>query len=484
MSVMLETSLGELVIDLEVDKCPRTCENFLKLCKIKYYALNAFFNVSKDFIAQTGDPTATGTGGESLSSYLYAQSQSISSSKRPPPPRYFQPEILNSLKHVSKGTVSMAVAPTNPPGCGSQFFLTLADNIEYLDGKHAVFGHVIEGLQTLDKINEAFLDKEGRPLQDIRIRHVEILEDPFPDPEDFIPIPDSPLRPPDNFSSIRISDTENIYEEVPEDEIEEKRRNTAAASSALTLEMIGDLPFAAVRPPENILFVCKLNPVTADEDLELIFSRFGKILSCEIVRDKKSGDSLQYAFIEFDERESAEQAYFKMQNVLVDDRRIWVDFSQSVAKMSVHQAISGGRGRGGGRGGRGGRGRGGGGGRDNGYGGGGGGGGAGRARDRDDREERRYVASAPRDARGTEGYGMVFDQSTTSTRRKSRSPRRHRDRSRSRERDRDRDDRRDRHSDKHRRNRDDRRDRDRERDWDRETDRYRDDRRDRDRDRR
>lgn len=71
--------------------------------------------------------------------------------------------------------------------------------------------------------------------------------------------------------------------------------------------MIGDIPFATVRPPENILFVCKLNPVTQDEDLELIFSRFGKILSCEVVRDRRSGDSLQYAFIEFDERESAEQ---------------------------------------------------------------------------------------------------------------------------------------------------------------------------------
>jgi peptidyl-prolyl cis-trans isomerase-like 4 len=44
MSVMLETSLGELVIDLETERCPRTCENFLKLCKMKYYALNAFFN--------------------------------------------------------------------------------------------------------------------------------------------------------------------------------------------------------------------------------------------------------------------------------------------------------------------------------------------------------------------------------------------------------------------------------------------------------
>lgn len=105
--------------------------------------------------------------------------------------------------------------------------------------------------------------------------------------------------------------------------------------------MVGDLPFANVRPPENVLFVCKLNPVTRDEDLELIFSRFGVIMSCQVIRDKKTGDSLQYAFIEFDTREGAEQvrvypagspptlmagqAYFKMQNVLVDDRRIWVD---------------------------------------------------------------------------------------------------------------------------------------------------------------
>jgi peptidyl-prolyl cis-trans isomerase-like 4 len=130
--------------------------------------------VSKDFIAQTGDPTATGTGGESLASYLHNQTSS-SSGPKPKPPRYFAPEITNKLKHASKGTVSMAVSPTSPPGCGSQFFITLADGIDYLDGKHAVFGHVIEGSETLDRINEAFLDKEGRPLQDIRIRHIEIL---------------------------------------------------------------------------------------------------------------------------------------------------------------------------------------------------------------------------------------------------------------------------------------------------------------------
>ncbi|KAJ6611773.1 cyclophilin-like domain-containing protein [Mycena sp. CBHHK59/15] len=302
MSVLLETSVGDLVIDLEVEACPRTCENFLKLCKIYYYNLNAFFNVSKDFLAQVGDPSATGTGGESIWSLLDPQSSEA---------RYFSPELRPKLKHAFKGTVSMAVAPAleghTKGGCGSQFFVTLGDTIDYLDGKHAVFGHVVEGLETLDKLNDVFTDKDGRPFKDVRIRHVVILDDPFPDPPALVKIqpPSSPTRPPDN--SNRITEDEDPLATLPEEEEERIRREKAAAASALTLEMVGDLPFANVRPPENVLFVCKLNPVTRDEDLELIFSRFGTIMSCQVIRDKKTGDSLQYAFIEFDQREDAEQ---------------------------------------------------------------------------------------------------------------------------------------------------------------------------------
>merc|ERR1712113_320592 len=62
------------------------------------------------------------------------------------------------------------------------------------------------------------------------------------------------------------------------------------------------------------------------------FSRFGKIASCEIITDHKTGDSLCYGFVEFKEVESCEKAYFKMDNVLIDDRRIHVDFCQSVGK--------------------------------------------------------------------------------------------------------------------------------------------------------
>ena len=129
--------------------------------------------VSKDFLAQAGDPTATGTGGESIWSLLASRSPSPSSPTKTP--RYFAPEFVPRLKHTTKGTVSMAVAPGADGGCGSQFFVTLGDNIAYLDGKHAVFGHVVEGLETLDKLNEVFVDEGSRPMKDVRIRHVEVL---------------------------------------------------------------------------------------------------------------------------------------------------------------------------------------------------------------------------------------------------------------------------------------------------------------------
>ncbi|KAL8766038.1 MAG: hypothetical protein Q9209_007067 [Squamulea sp. 1 TL-2023] len=132
----------------------------------------------------------------------------------------------------------------------------------------------------------------------------------------------------------QVADRAELDEATQEELNEKLRREREARAQALTLEIVGDLPYAEVKPPENVLFVCKLNPVTEDEDLDLIFSRFGKIVSCEVIRDKRTGDSLQYAFIEFEDQKACEQAYFKMQGVLIDDHRIHVDFSQSVSRLS------------------------------------------------------------------------------------------------------------------------------------------------------
>lgn len=277
-------------------------------------------------MAQTGDPLGTGVGGESVFGLLNGPSK-----------KYFPAEIHPKLKHKKRGTVSMAVATDASVAAGgvsgSQFFITLADDLDYLDGKYTIFGEVAEGFDILDKINSTYCDENGRPYRDIRIRHTIVLDDPFPDPEG-LQVPDeSPLPSKEQMESMRIGEDEDIEEHGDAEELEKRRREREAKAQALTLEMVGDLPFAEVKPPENVLFVCKLNPVTRDEDLEMIFSRFGHINSCEVIRDRKSGDSLGYAFIEFDNKEDCEEAFFKMQSVLIDDRRIHVDFSQSVSKL-------------------------------------------------------------------------------------------------------------------------------------------------------
>ena len=217
---------------------------------------------------------------------------------------------------------------------GSQFFITLGSNLDSLDGEHCVFGEVVEGDEVISKLNNTITDTEGRPYQDIRITHTVVLHDPYDDPQGLQLRESSPEPTAEMLASNRIGAEESLndYEGRTEEEINEIFADKEAKARATILEMVGDLPDADVAPPENVLFVCKLNPVTADEDLEIIFSRFGKVVSCEVIRDKKTGDSLQYAFVEFDCPEACERAYFKMDNVLIDDRRIHVDFSQSVSQ--------------------------------------------------------------------------------------------------------------------------------------------------------
>lgn len=347
MSVLIETSLGDLVIDLLVEAAPKACEkyvsrglfrlrcsdcgSFLKLCKLKYYNFSPVHSVQKNFSFQSGDPIGPDSkdsdGGSSIWGLLQGSKN-----------KTFVAEIDPKMKHTERGTVSMATVPSSKESderlAGSQFIITLGENLDFLDGKASIFGKVVEGFDALEKINDSFIDAKGRPLKDIRIRHTVILDDPFDDPAGLVEPEKSPLPTKAQLATVMIADDEEVDNDNDEEAMERLRREREARAQALTLEMVGDLPFAEVKPPENILFVCKLNPVTQDEDLNLIFSRFGKILSCEVIRDKRTGDSLQYAFIEFDQQKDCEQAYFKMQGVLIDDHRIHVDFSQSVSKLS------------------------------------------------------------------------------------------------------------------------------------------------------
>ena len=332
MSIVLVTSLGDIVIDFFTKTCPNHSLNFIKLCKLKYYDNCLFFNVQKDYLCQSGSPYLDETKNTSIFEIVNKKNN-----------KFFSDEISSKFKHNQIGLVCSSNIGPNLNTSG--FYITLTNKELFsLNGKHTIFGKVVEGFDVLNKINNCYTDENNRPYQNIRIKHTLIIDDPFDDlPGMIIPNENSINNNNINNSNIinnpkYLEDTFNIKklfndEEITENLLKEKLKEQESKNQALILELLDDLPDSEIKPPENILFVCKLNPITTDEDLENIFERFGHIKSCQIIRDKKTGESLQYAFIEFEKVEDCEKAYLKMNGVLVDDKRIKVDFSQSVSKF-------------------------------------------------------------------------------------------------------------------------------------------------------
>ena len=342
MSVLLETTRGDVVVDLHATAAPRAAENFLKLCRLRYYDGHIFHNVQRGFAVQAGCPAGTGRGGESVHGLLHGPSQ-----------RFFADEVCPGLRHDRPGVLGMAAAGKDQNG--SQFYITTGAGARGLDGQRTIFGEVAEGMDTVLRIDAALCDDAGRPWQNIRIKRTHVLDDPFPDPPGLAElVPERSPEPVELGGSRMEDDWEQQEGAAPgagggeaAGGGETRSREREARSRAEVLEMIGDMPDAEAAPEKNMIFVCKLNPVTQEEDLEIIFSRFGRVTSCDIIRDWKTGESLSYGFVGFETDAAAEAAYLKMNNCLIDDRRIHVDFYQSMHHQWRTQR-RGGRSRGGG----------------------------------------------------------------------------------------------------------------------------------------
>jgi peptidyl-prolyl cis-trans isomerase B (cyclophilin B) len=126
----IETSKGAIRIELHEDRTPKTAANFEKLAGDGFYDGLLFHRVIPNFMIQTGCPQGTGTGG---------------------PGYEFEDEFDNSLRHDRAGILSMANAGPNTNG--SQFFITHGPT-PHLDGKHSVFGVVLEGQEVVDAIEQ------------------------------------------------------------------------------------------------------------------------------------------------------------------------------------------------------------------------------------------------------------------------------------------------------------------------------------------
>jgi len=145
-----ETSMGNFTIELFEQQAPKTVENFVKLAAKNFYDGVIFHRVIDSFMIQDDDPTGTGHDG----------------------PRYqFADEFHPQLKHTSEGILSMANAGPNTNG--SQFFITLTAT-PHLDGKHAVFGKVVEGMDVVKKIGKTPTKAGDRPVTDVVMKAVRI----------------------------------------------------------------------------------------------------------------------------------------------------------------------------------------------------------------------------------------------------------------------------------------------------------------------
>ncbi|CCF75630.1 peptidyl-prolyl cis-trans isomerase-like 3 [Babesia microti strain RI] len=159
MSVTIHTSLGPLKLELFCAETPKTCKNFLALCASDYYNGLTFHRNIKGFAIQGGDPTGKGKGGESI----YGGQ--------------FENEIVPTLKHDKRGIVSMANLG-KPNTNGSQFFITYSRQ-SHLDGQYTVFGRVIDGFDTLDKLEKEPVKEKNRPVKDIIIESITIHANPI-----------------------------------------------------------------------------------------------------------------------------------------------------------------------------------------------------------------------------------------------------------------------------------------------------------------
>ena len=157
--VVIETNLGEVTVALKPDTAPKAVENFLRLSQKDYYNGVIFHRIIKGFMIQGGDPTGTGRGGESVFG------------------KPFEDEVSENVRFDKPGLLAMA--NSGPKTNGSQFFITTAST-PWLNGKHTIFGEVIEGYNVVQKIENTAVGAQDKPLTPVKILKITLSNELTP----------------------------------------------------------------------------------------------------------------------------------------------------------------------------------------------------------------------------------------------------------------------------------------------------------------
>lgn len=153
--VVLETTQGNIELQLYPDAAPKTCENFIGLVKKGYYDGTIFHRIIKNFMIQGGDPTGTGRGGESLWGGK------------------FEDEVTPEIQFDRKGMLAMA--NSGPGTNGSQFFITTKPT-PWLNMKHTIFGEVISDYSIVEALENVKTAAGDKPVEQQEIIKAYIKE--------------------------------------------------------------------------------------------------------------------------------------------------------------------------------------------------------------------------------------------------------------------------------------------------------------------
>lgn len=224
---ILETEKGSIKIELFARQTPVTVNNFIFLANAGFYDNTTFHRVLPDFMAQGGDPEGTGAGG---------------------PGYRFQDEIIPGLNFDEAGYLAMA--NSGPGTNGSQFFITFGPT-EYLNGRHTIFGKVVEGMQVALSLTlrdpAASPDFEGDKLRRVLIEEIatSLLPTPAPTAVPVVPV----LKNGRPLASLEIAARENLYTGKPAMVIDLEKEYTAKVSTTQG-EFI--IRLDAVSAPESV----------------------------------------------------------------------------------------------------------------------------------------------------------------------------------------------------------------------------------------
>ena len=150
----LKTNFGDIKLEFFNADAPKTVENFIKLAQSGFYSGTKFHRVMKDFMIQGGDPNS--------------KDDDWSDDGRGGPGYAFEDEI--NQHQLVKGVLAMANAGPNTNG--SQFFIVTAEATPWLDGKHTVFGKVIEGMDVVSKIENVVVNENNHPTEEVVVLQV------------------------------------------------------------------------------------------------------------------------------------------------------------------------------------------------------------------------------------------------------------------------------------------------------------------------